>query len=165
MSQLNPITQTYQAIRKVFTDSESLMALIKPANFPDMSATNFEDFRDNTPAGVQDFKEIRLMQGQFLMLPHGRNSLVGTINHSFPIIVTHASLKLIPVNQLKYAMFQALAKAPSDLGLSFLSMWDMSGGSDDFSSRSPLARGVKRAITIAQINVQLNIPRANLLAT
>lgn len=158
----DPFTQTYQAIRAALLAWAPLTQIVKPGNMPDLSATNFERFKPEVQPG--DLPELLLMQGVFQCLPHGRNSMTVSASQTFPVVLTFDSLKLVPVNLLKFEVLRSMADAAPDLGLPFIGNFDVTQCGDDAFGKPEWTRKTERWVSLLQINVVMNFDRRQLLA-
>jgi hypothetical protein len=158
----DPFTQTYQAIRAALLAWVPLAAIVKPGNIPDLSAGTFERFKPEVQPG--DLPELLLMQGKFQLVPHGRNSMAISANQTFPIVLTFDSLKLPPVNQLKFEVLRAVGSAAPDLGLPFIGYFDITECVDDAFGRPEWTRKTERWVSLLQVNTVMNFPRNQLLS-
>jgi hypothetical protein len=155
---LDPFTQTSRAILSALRADPGWAALVKPGNVIDMTAYSFERFK--TQVSSADLPEAILLQGEFKLKPFGANSRVAEMNQSFGLIVTHDSLRVTPVNCLKYQTLIALAKAGPSLGLDGLvRAWEITDGSDDALGKSQWRRGTQRWVSVLTIRVELFVSR------
>lgn len=159
----DPFTETYSAIRAAFIAWAPLAGdggLVKPGNLPDYSAK--DPYKSNiTPA---DLPELVLTQSAFRIRPYGRNSLTTTIEQSYPVVMSAHTLKLPPINAVKYELCRALLAAPDKFGLSYILDWNISTGSDEVAGNPEAMRGGNMRVSVAQINVEMALPRKTILS-
>ena len=169
MPQPNPITQTYQAIRNGLLAQQGLRTILSNSagnvrllNIPDLSDNKEAiNFPSRTPV---DFPDIILKQGRFSLQPFGVNSKCATIRQSYPLSIAQESMSLTKTNDVNLQIFVALLRLGTNLGLSFVADWDITDGADSDEIRGERAADDRRRwITTAQINVQMNISKTDLL--
>ena len=167
---LDPFTQTSRAILSAFQADPGWSALVKPGNVIDMTADSFERFKTQVQSG--DLPEVILLQGDFRLKPFGGSSRIAEIEQHFQLIVTSDSLRVRPVNWLKYHTLIALAKSGPTLGLDGLVRgWEITQCDDDAvgqskreNFRKQWRRGTQRWVSTLMIQVNMYIGRERLTA-
>jgi hypothetical protein len=160
----DPFTQCSRAILSALQDDAGWSAMVKPGNVVDMTAHSFEQFKSRLmPA---DVPEAILLQGEFRLKPFGASSRIAEMEQSFQLIVTHDSLRVRPVNCLKYQTLAALAKAGPTLGFDGLVRgWEITQGNDDALGQKHWRRGTQRWVSVLSIHVSIYVPREKLLGS
>ena len=137
----DPFTQVSRAILGALQADAGWASLVKPGNVVDMTANSFERFK--TQLQPADVPEAILLQGEFKLKPFGASSRIAEMEQSFQLIVTNDSLRVCPVNLLKYQTLIALAKSGSALGLDGLVRdWQITQGEDDALGQKQWRRGI-----------------------
>jgi hypothetical protein len=158
---MDPFTQVSRTILSALQADAGWAALVKPGNVVDMTASTFERFK--TQLQPADVPEAILLQGEFKLKPFGASSRIAEMEQSFQLIVTHNSLRVWPVNLLKYQTLSALAKAGATLGLDGLVRdWQITQGEDDALGQKQWRRGTQRWVSILAIHVGMFITRERL---
>ena len=168
---LDPFTQTSRAILSALQADAGWSALVKPGNVIDMTADSFERFKTQVQSG--DLPEVILLQGEFRLKPFGGSSRVAEMEQIFQLVVTHDSLRVRPVNLVKYMTLVALAKAGPSLGLDGLVReWEITHGDDDAvghskheAFRKQWRRGSQRWISLLAIRVSMYVGRERVVAS
>jgi len=164
MNMLDLFTQVSRAILGALAADAGWAALVKPGNVVDMTADSFERFR--TQLQPADVPEAILLQGQFKLKPFGSSSRIAEMEQSFQLIVTHGSLRVRPVNQLKYQTLIALAKSGPTLGFDGLIRgWEITQGEDDCLGQKQWRRGTQRWVSVLAICVSMYVTRESLLSS
>jgi hypothetical protein len=166
---LDPFTQTSRAIVSALQADPGWSALVKPGNVIDMTADSFERFKTQVQSG--DLPEVILLQGDFRLKPFGGSSRIAEMEQHFQLVVTHDSLRVRPVNLLKYHTLIALAKSGPTLGLDGLVRgWEIAQCDDDAvgqskreAFRKQWRRGTQRWISIMTIQVNMFVARERLI--
>jgi hypothetical protein len=157
----DPFTLVARAILAALQGDGGWAALVKPANVIDMTAASFERFK--TRLQPADVPEVILLQEEFLLRPFGPSSRLAEMEQAFSLVVTHDSLRVCPVNVLKYQTLVALSKAGASLGLDGLvRSWEITQGNDDATSQKPWKRGTQRWLSILSIRTSLFVTREKL---
>jgi hypothetical protein len=160
---LDPFTQVCRAILGALRADAAWAALVKPGNVVDMTADSFEQFRSRLEPA--DVPEVILLQGQFKLQPFGSSSRIAEMEQGFQFIVTHDSLRVRPVNQLKYQTLVALAKSGPTLGLDGLIRgWEITQGEDDALGQKQWRRGTRRWVSVLEVHVSMYVTRETLVA-
>lgn len=161
---LDPFTQTSRAILSALQADPGWAALVKPGNMIDMTTHSFERFK--TQVQPADLPEVILLQGEFRLTPFGGSSRIAEMDQSFGLIVTHDSLRVRPVNQLKYQTLIALAKSGPTLGYDGLIRdWEITEGDDDAIGQKQWRRGTQRWVSALTIRVNMYIGRDRLISS
>jgi hypothetical protein len=135
--------------------------VVKPGNVEDMTASSFERFK--TQLQPADVPEAILLQGEFKLKPFGASSRIAEMEQGFQLILTSDSLRVCPVNLLKYQTLIALAKVGSALGLDGLVRdWQITQGEDDALGQKQWRRGTQRWVSILTIHVNMFVTREHL---
>jgi hypothetical protein len=159
----DPFTQVSRAVLGALQADAGWASLVKPGNVVDMTATSFERFK--TQLQPADVPEAILLQGEFKLKPFGASSRIAEMEQSFQLIVTHDSLRVCPVNRLKYQTLIALAKAGPAIGLDGLVRdWQITQGEDDAVGQKQWRRGTQRWVSVMTIRVNMFIARERLVA-
>jgi hypothetical protein len=165
--QPDPITSVYKRLRASLLAHAGFAEIVNPTvplrsshigRFPDMSDPKYQ--RPPAELDARDCPEILMLQSSFQLTWAGRNSLTSEIRQSFDLVMTHDHLQIVPVDQLKWHAFVALAYAGDDLGLPGLVRdWDIADAADDAFGQSEWKRGSLRYLTTARIVTTLSLPR------
>lgn len=156
--QSDPFTTVSAAILSALQGDSAWAALVKRGNVIDMTADTFERWKGQLQSG--DVPEVILLQGDFRLKPFGGSSRIAEMQQSYDLIATHDSLRVTPVNALKYATFTALARAGPALGLEGLvRAWEITHGHDDSSGQKPWRRGTLRWVSVLRIEVGMYLAR------
>jgi hypothetical protein len=160
---IDPFTQTSAAILGSLRADVGWASMVKPGNVIDMTAASFERFKLQLQPG--DVPEVILLQGAFKLRPFGASSRVTEMEQSYQLIVTHDSLRVRPVNQLKFQTLIALAKAGPSLGLEGLIRdWEITEGEDDAIGQKQWRRGTQRWVSVLTIRVSMYLARERLVS-
>jgi hypothetical protein len=155
---LDPFTQIARAILAALQADCGWAALVKPGNVIDMTASTFERFKSQLQPG--DVPEVILLQGDFNLQPFGGNSRIATLEQTYALVTTHDSLRVAPVNALKYLTLVALTKAGPSLGLQGLVRgWEITQSADDALGQKQWRRGTQRWVSVLSIRVNMYLPR------
>jgi len=161
---IDPFTQVSRAILGALRADAGWAALVKAGNVVDMTADSFEQFRSQVQPA--DVPEAILLQGQFKLKPFGSSSRIAEMEQSFQLIVTHGSLRVRPVNQLKYQTLIALAKSGPTLGFDGLIRgWEITQGEDDCLGQKQWRRGTQRWVSALAICVSMYATRERLISS
>lgn len=159
----DPFTQLSRAILGALQADARWASLVKPGNVVDMTSSAFERFK--TQLQPADVPEAILLQDQFKLKPFGASSRIAEMDQGFQLIVTHGSLRVFPVNLLKFQTLIALAKAGPTLGLDGLVRdWQITQGEDDAQGQKQWRRGALRWVSILSIHVNMFISRERLVS-
>jgi hypothetical protein len=159
----DPFTQISRTILAALQADAGWAALVKRGNVVDMTSPAFERFRTQVQSG--DVPEVVLVQEDFRLRPFGTNSRVAELEQDFQMIVTHDSLRVMPVNVLKFRTLAALARCGPTLGLDGLVReWEITGGADDAIGSKPWKRGSERWVSAMTIRVQMYFTRDRLVS-
>lgn len=161
---IDPFTQCARAILSSLQGDPGWAEMVKSGNVVDMTAHSFERFKSQLmPA---DVPEVILLQGEFRLKPFGASSRIAEMEQSFQLIVTHDSLRVRPVNRLKYQTLVALAKAGPTLGFDgMVRGWEITQGDDDALGQKHWRRGTQRWVSVLAIRVSLYVPRERLISS
>jgi hypothetical protein len=160
---IDPFTQTSQAILGSLLADAGWASMVKPGNVIDMTADSFERFKVQLQPG--DVPEVILLQGAFTLKPFGASSRMTEMEQSYQLIVTQDSLRVRPVNHLKFQTLIALAKAGPSLGLEGLIRdWGITQGEDDAEGRKQWRRGTQRWVSVLTIRVSMYVARERLVS-
>ncbi len=158
----DPFSSASAAILLALRAFDGFTALVQPGNLIDMSAASFERFKAQLQAS--DTPEVIVLQEAFTLQPFGVNSRVASLSQSFQLVVSQDSLKVTPVNALKYAVMVALLQAGPDLGLSGLvRSWHITQGKDDAFPATQWRRGAQRWVSFLTITIAMDLDRASLI--
>lgn len=158
---MDPFTQTSQAILGALQADAGWSAMVKPGNVVDMTADSFERFKSQLQPA--DVPEAILLQGEFTLKPFGGSSRIAEMEQGYQLIVTHDSLRVTPVNQLKFQTLIALAKVGPTLGFDGLIRgWEITQGDDDALGQKQWRRGTQRWVSVLTIRVSMYIARDRL---
>jgi hypothetical protein len=159
----DPFTSTASAILGALRASAGFTAIVAPGNVIDMTADCFEQFKKQVQPA--DLPEVVLLQSEFELRPFGINSHTCDMSQTWQMIVTHDSLRVRPVNALKYQTMVALLKAGASLGLSGLVRgWEITDGRDDALGQNQWKRGTARWVSVLAITVELYLMRQLIMA-
>jgi hypothetical protein len=159
----DPFTQCARAILSALQEDPGWAAMVKPGNVIDMTAHTFERFKSQLMPS--DLPEAILLQTEFKLKPFGASSRIAEMEQSFQLIVTHDSLRVRPVNRLKYQTLVALAKSGPTLGFDGLVRgWEITQGDDDALGQKQWRRGTQRWVSVLTICVSLYVPREKLIS-
>ncbi len=160
---IDPFTQTSRAILASLQADAGWASMVKPGNVVDMTADSFERFKlQLQPA---DVPEVILLQGEFKLKPFGASSRMTEIEQSYQLIATHDSLRVRPVNRLKFQTLIALAKAGPSLGLEgMIRDWEITQGEDDAVGQKQWKRGTQRWVSVLTIRVSMYLSRERLVS-
>jgi len=159
----DPFTAASNAILKALQSCSVFAAIVPPGNLIDMTAASFERFKGQLQAS--DTPEVVLLQEAFELQPFGGNSRVASLSQSYQLVATHESLRVTPVNALKYAAMAALLRAGPDLGLSGLvRSWEIHQGRDDAFGPPQWRRATQRWVSVMSIVVHMELDRSVLLS-
>jgi hypothetical protein len=157
----DPFTQVSQAILAALQADAGWASLVRPGNVVDMTSRSFEQFKTQLQPG--DLPEAILLQGEFSLKPFGPGSRIAEMQQQFQLIVTHRSLRVLPVNQLKFQTLIALAKAGPSLGLDGLVRdWQIMAGQDDAFGQTQWRRGTDRWVSVLSIHANMFVTRDRL---
>ena len=157
----DPFTQVSRAILGALQADEGWASLVKAGNVIDMTSNSFERFK--TQLQPADVPEAILLQGEFKLKPFGGSSRIAEMEQGFQLIVTNDSLRVCPVNRLKYQTLIALAKSGAALGLDGLVRdWQITQGEDDALGQKQWRRGTQRWVSILMIHVSMFVTRERL---
>jgi hypothetical protein len=160
---IDPFTQTSRAILGALQADTGWAAMVKPGNVIDMTADSFERFKSQLQPA--DVPEVILLQGEFRLKPFGGSSRIAEMEQSYQLIVTHDSLRVSPVNLLKFQTLIALAKAGPALGFDGLIRdWEITQGDDDALGQKQWRRGVQRWVSVLSIRVSMYVARERLFS-
>jgi hypothetical protein len=160
---VDPFTQTSRAILGALQADPAWGAMVKPGNVIDMTAESFERFR--TQLQPADVPEAILLQSDFTLKPFGASSRVAEMEQSYQLIVTHDSLRVRPVNHLKFQTLIALAKAGPTLGFDGLIRgWEITQGADDSQGQKQWRRGTLRWVSVLTVRVSMYLTRERLVS-
>jgi hypothetical protein len=158
---IDPFTQISRAILTALQADAGWAALVKPGNVVDMTSSSFERFRTQLQSG--DTPEAILLQGTFVLKPYGPSSRMAEMDQAFNLIVTHDSLRVCPVNRLKFQTLIALSKAGPSLGFDGLVReWQITSGEDDALGQKQWRRGTQRWVSVMSIHVSMTMTRERL---
>jgi hypothetical protein len=158
---IDPFTQISRAILGALHADAGWASLVKPGNVVDMTTSSFERFK--TQLQPADVPEVILLQSEFKLKPFGASSRIAEMEQSFQLIVTHASLRVFPVNLLKYQTLIALAKSGPSLGLDGLVRdWQIMQGEDDAACQKQWRRGTERWVSVLSVHVNMFVSRDRL---
>ena len=159
----DPFTTTASAILAALRASAGFTAMVAPGNVIDMTADCFEQFKKQVQPA--DLPEVILLQGEFVLQPFGTNSRTSDLSQTWQMIVTHDSLRVKPLNALKYQTMVALLKAGSTLGLGGLVRgWEITDGRDDALGQNQWKRGTARWVSVLAITVEMYLMRQFVMA-
>jgi hypothetical protein len=159
----DPFTLTASAILGALRASAGFTALVAPGNIVDMTSDCFEQFKKQVQPA--DLPEVILLQGEFVLRPFGANSSTTDLSQTWQLIVTHDSLRVRPVNVLKYQTMAALLKVGTTLGLTGLVRgWEITDGRDDALGQTQWKRGTARWVSVLAITVQMYLMRQQIMA-
>ncbi|MGD0462165.1 MAG: hypothetical protein ABSB74_06730 [Tepidisphaeraceae bacterium] len=160
---IDPFTQTSQAILGSLQADAGWASMVKPGNVVDMTADSFERFK--LQLQLADVPEVILLQGGFKLKPFGASSRMTEMDQSYQLIATHDSLRVRPVNQLKFQTLIALARAGPSLGLEGLIRdWEITQGEDDAVGQKQWRRGTQRWVSVLSIRVSMYLARERLVS-
>jgi hypothetical protein len=159
--QPDPITATYRRVRSLLLSHDGFTDIVRPGNFPDMSAASFVQVKPQIQPG--DLPEVLLFQSAFRMLPFGRNSMSAEVVQTFDLVTTIDKLQVTPLNAVKWQSFVALSNGGGDLGLTFVRDWQLQDGADDAFGQSQWKRETLRYVSMLRIVVTLSISRQSIL--
>lgn len=160
----DPFTQIARTILRSLLADSAWAALVRPGNVIDMTSDTFEQFKSKLQPG--DVPEVILLQGDFTLRPFGGNSRIATLEQSYGLITTHDSLRVAPVNALKYLTLVALTKVGPSLGLEGLVRgWEITQSTDDALGQKHWRRGTQRWVSLLSIRVSMYLPREMLTAS
>jgi hypothetical protein len=168
--EVDPITQTYRAIRAALIAWPQWGTAMEPRPGAGFRPGNFPDLSESTwlkPMLAPADKPMALLtEGAFTLRPFGRNSLTATIEQTFPLVYEIGTLKLLSANRIKFETMRAMLNAGERLGnLAFVTTWTLQQGSDfPFGGAGPATYGTSEWGTILHIVVQIDLPRKTLLA-
>jgi hypothetical protein len=158
---IDPFTQTSRAILESLQADAGWASMVKPGNVVDMTADSFERFKQQLQPG--DVPEVILLQGEFKLKPFGANSRMAEMEQSYQLIVTHDSLRVRPVNRLKFQTLIALAAAGPSLGFEgMIRQWEITQGEDDSIGQKQWRRGTQRWVSVLSIRVSMYLARERL---
>lgn len=158
---VDPFTQTSQAILAALQADAAWSAMVKPGNVIDMTADTFERFKSQLQPG--DVPEAILLQGDFTLKPFGASSRIAEMEQGYQLVVTHDSLRVRPVNWLKFQTLIALARAGPTLGFDGLIRgWEITNGQDDALGQKQWRRGTQRWVSVLTIRVSMYMARDRL---
>jgi hypothetical protein len=159
----DPFTSTASAILGALRASPGFTAIVAPGNVIDMTSDRFEQFKKQVQPA--DLPEVILLQGEFALRPFGINSRTADLSQTWQMIVTHDSLRVRPVNALKYQTMAALLKAGTTLGMEGLVRgWEITDGRDDALGKNEWKRGTARWTSVLSITVQMYLMRQQIVA-
>jgi hypothetical protein len=156
---IDPITQVYQVIRA------GLLAgcpSVKAGNFPDATDPKFERVKTEVQSG--DLPEYVLLNGAYRLMPFGSSSRRADLVQTFQLLTTVDSLRVAPLNALKFQVLVAMLKLDDTLGLPFVQNWTIDGGADDPFGQQEWKRGTQRWVSACTITVNMYFERRLLLA-
>jgi len=159
MPEIDPFTRGYQQIWQILNEWVPLNALVKVGNRVDMSLDDFKKFKDEL--GFGDAPELVLLQDAWAYQPAGRNSMIREVTPVYPLVITMQDLRLVPLNQIKWEVCQALTAAGlDDLGMpGFCRNWEITNAKDDPFGGEMWKRGTIRWLSAASIRLELYLPR------
>jgi hypothetical protein len=158
----DPFTQISRTILSLLRGDADWAAIVRPGNVVDMTADSFERFKAQLQPA--DVPEVVLLQGDFRLQPFGGNSRLADLEQEYQMIVTHDSLRVRPVNVLKFQTMIALARGGAALGLDGLvRQWEITQGRDEAFGPKLWTRGTQRWTSILTIGVQLYFSREKLV--
>jgi hypothetical protein len=158
---LDPFTQISRAILALLQADAGWARMVKPGNIVDMTADTFERFK--TQLQPADVPEVVLLQSDFKLKPFGASSRIAEMEQDYQLIVTHSSLRVRPINVLKYQTLIALANAGPSLGLDGLVRgWEITSGQDDAFGQKQWRRGSTRWVSVLTIRVGMYVSRDRL---
>jgi hypothetical protein len=116
---LDPITQTYRAIRDALIAWPQWGTAMEPRPGAGFRPGNFPDLSESTwlkPMLAPADKPMALLtEGAFTLRPFGRNSLTATIEQTFPLVYEIGTLKLLSANRIKFETMRAMLNAGESL--------------------------------------------------
>jgi hypothetical protein len=160
---IDPFTQISRAILSALQSDPDWSALVKPGNVIDMTSDTFERFKGQLQPA--DVPEVVLLQGDFHLTPFGPSSRLAEFQQDYHLIVTHDSLCVLPLNQLKFQTLIALSRSGPNFGLQGLvRSWEITQADDDPGGKSPWRRNTTRWVSTLTIRVTLYLIREALAA-
>jgi len=155
---MDPFTQISRAILSALQSDPDWSALVPAGNVIDMTSDTFERFKGQLQPA--DTPEVVLLQGDFHLEPFGPNSRIAEFQQDYHLITTHDSLRVLPLNQLKFQTLIALSRAGPTFNLGGLvRSWQITQAEDDPDGKSPWRRGTTRWISTLTIRVSLYLTR------
>lgn len=134
---VDPFTQVYQVVANAMRQYPGLVKNeVGDGNglfrtLLDMTAPNFQQTLKAMGAG--DSPGLRLGQDVPLLMPYGRNSVIGNWDQNIHFMFTTDTLNLVTLNELIFLFFCALCQLPQDLGLTgMVEKWVMTNSQARF---------------------------------
>jgi len=159
----DPFTSAHEAIFTAFQNHPPLAALVLPGNFVDTTDPYFQQFKPGTQAG--DTPQVKILQDEFTLPPFGGNSTSVEFTQSYRVLLTTDVLCVVNLNQLKYLILQAMVKAGTTLGLSFVKSFELQSGKDDFKRPPDETQQSQRWVSVFTIRIQFYLSRQQLAAS
>lgn len=166
----DPFTRAYDAVWAALLADDGpggFASLVKPNNRVNLSREGDTKIKDALQAA--DVPEVSLIPAAFRMAPLGSNSRAADLAHSYQLVTATDALSILPVNRVKWRVFVALFRAGDDLGLTGLCRaWTVTDATDGTGgiliADKDAARGKRGLGTLCTINVEMYVPRDQLLS-